>query len=336
MHGYEDVKQVLDRQRQQKEGGARKSEARNSNGLEEVEKIVENDVVEDVEKLNEDVCEEIVKKEIVPVEMERKESIKQDEVDEEVIQKELVPSVEEKAKQLTDPQEELIKENIAKISEELNKTIIGEYELERTNPKNLEEKYEGDISPENAIDFAENEVHSLQNEEFSKQSRKKDDVDVLEKDLEDVSESSTLHDEKSEGNSIGSDVNRSDTKPKPIVAEETPIEEELDARAVQVINMERTESLVGGQKYAPRLPDAPPLSYPSRPLTPEVPHVTPPHRIILDGLLPESSQILVADELTETESVTTEDGESDSDSVVLSSKVTLSLIPAGREEHVRK
>lgn len=111
-------------------------------------------------------------------------------------------------------------------------------------------------------------------------------------------------------------------------------DDEIDAGAVQVINMEITESLKNGQKYlTPGLGRSAPIS---RPVTPQV-TMTEPHKIILEGLLPESSQILVSDELTEAEETT--DGESESDSVILSSKVTLSLIPghaATSDEQVRK
>lgn len=82
--------------------------------------------------------------------------------------------------------------------------------------------------------------------------------------------------------------------------------------AVQVVGMEMTESVEGGQKW----------SRPSTPVTPRsVTPSSPPQNIYLEGSLPSQSHLLVSQ--SEIEKLSQD---SDESPVILSGKVTLSLI----------
>ncbi|KAL1449279.1 hypothetical protein WDU94_000488 [Cyamophila willieti] len=188
--------------------------------------------------------------------------------------------------------EELIKENIEKISEELQKTIISsEHERPSGDFVHGTKLNEG---KENGHDEVTENGHQSEKDLGRRHSTER--------------EFAHAHEKKSPHAS----------------------EDRVNASAVQVIGMDRTESLVGGQKWDLGRRSPPPRSITPefRPVTPEIP---PPaaHRIVLDGLvLPAGADKIMVTE-TETESEATSGGESDSDSVVLSSKVTLSLLPGG-------
>ncbi|CAD7078391.1 unnamed protein product [Hermetia illucens] len=95
-------------------------------------------------------------------------------------------------------------------------------------------------------------------------------------------------------------------------------------RTVQVLGMELTASCEGGQKWA--RPPTPIFSH--RPQSPVEEESEKAESIFLEGALPRESQILVADSETRTENVVDEhlNGSPDEPAVVLSSKMTLSLI----------
>lgn len=84
---------------------------------------------------------------------------------------------------------------------------------------------------------------------------------------------------------------------------------------VQVVGMEMTESVEGGQKWS-----RPPTPLTPRSTTPTIPQPEP-QSIYLEGSLPSQSQLLVSQ--SETERLSQENDESP---VILAGKVTLSLI----------
>uniref|UniRef100_A0A8D9ESX9 Resistance to inhibitors of cholinesterase protein 3 n=1 Tax=Cacopsylla melanoneura TaxID=428564 RepID=A0A8D9ESX9_9HEMI len=230
--------------------------------------------------------------------------------------------------QLIKTDDELIKENIEKISKELQKTIISSSEHDKRN------------SP----DFGTTKLHENGHAEKDRTENGHSHDDGAEPILNEK-------DRMKSAAVLEGEFPRNTTKSheKPTTAHFFPqtnaspaSDDRVNAAAVQVIGMDRTESLVGGQKWdLGRRPSPPPRSVTPefRPVTPELP-VPAAHRIVLDGLvLPAGAdKILITD--TETESSVTDGGDSDEDSVVLSSKVTLSLLPGGAggpaEDQVRK
>uniref|UniRef100_A0A8D8PNR3 Resistance to inhibitors of cholinesterase protein 3 n=1 Tax=Cacopsylla melanoneura TaxID=428564 RepID=A0A8D8PNR3_9HEMI len=230
--------------------------------------------------------------------------------------------------QLIKTDDELIKENIEKISKELQKTIISSGEHDKRN------------SP----DFGTTKLHENGHAEKDRTEnghRHDDEVEPILNEKDRMKSAAVLEGE------FPRDTTKSHEKPTtahffPQTNASPASDDRVNAAAVQVIGMDRTESLVGGQKWdLGRRPSPPPRSVTPefRPVTPELP-VPAAHRIVLDGLvLPAGAdKILITD--TETESSVTDGGDSDEDSVVLSSKVTLSLLPGGAggpaEDQVRK
>uniref|UniRef100_A0A8D8TK61 Resistance to inhibitors of cholinesterase protein 3 N-terminal domain-containing protein n=1 Tax=Cacopsylla melanoneura TaxID=428564 RepID=A0A8D8TK61_9HEMI len=229
--------------------------------------------------------------------------------------------------QLIKTDDELIKENIEKISKELQKTIISSGEHDKRN------------SP----DFGTTKLHENGHAEKDRTEnghRHDDEAEPI------LNEKDRMKSAVHEGE-FPREATKSHEKPTtahffPQTNASPASDDRVNAAAVQVIGMDRTESLVGGQKWdLGRRPSPPPRSVTPefRPVTPELP-VPAAHRIVLDGLvLPAGAdKILITD--TETESSVTDGGDSDEDSVVLSSKVTLSLLPGGAggpaEDQVRK
>uniref|UniRef100_A0A8D8X891 Resistance to inhibitors of cholinesterase protein 3 n=1 Tax=Cacopsylla melanoneura TaxID=428564 RepID=A0A8D8X891_9HEMI len=231
--------------------------------------------------------------------------------------------------QLIKTDDELIKENIEKISKELQKTIISSSEHDKRN------------SP----DFGTTKLHENGHPEKDRteNGHRLDEGDPILNEKDRMKSAAVLEGEfPREATKSHEKPTTAHFFPQTNANQTSASDDRVNAAAVQVIGMDRTESLVGGQKWdLGRRPSPPPRSVTPefRPVTPELP-VPAAHRIVLDGLvLPAGAdKILITD--TETESSVTDGGDSDEDSVVLSSKVTLSLLPGGAggpaEDQVRK
>ncbi|XP_072162308.1 uncharacterized protein [Bemisia tabaci] len=99
------------------------------------------------------------------------------------------------------------------------------------------------------------------------------------------------------------------------------VEEDIDKGAVKVVNIEMTESLTGGNRWSDSLT---PRNRSPSPIPMTNPPVPEPIEIYLTGSVPTESKLLVSQ--SETHPIPHSPDDSNSDSVVLASKVTLSLI----------
>lgn len=92
-------------------------------------------------------------------------------------------------------------------------------------------------------------------------------------------------------------------------------------KAIQVVNMEISESVGGGHYWTPTEKEKNPSKVKSTP-------VEEPISLIIPGMIPKNSQVLISDGPHNTPSET-EDHEA-----IISSKVTLSLIPVSKNEYL--
>lgn len=103
--------------------------------------------------------------------------------------------------------------------------------------------------------------------------------------------------------------------------EELTNSETSDAKAIQVVNMETSESVGGGHCWTPtekeKLPSANKTTLIKEPIS-----------LLIPGMIPKNSQVLISDGPHNTP-LETNDHES-----VISSKVTLSLIPVSNIFHI--
>ncbi|XP_044737245.1 uncharacterized protein LOC123299089 isoform X2 [Chrysoperla carnea] len=102
----------------------------------------------------------------------------------------------------------------------------------------------------------------------------------------------------------------------------TNIEAQEEGTTIKVVGMEITESCEGGKPWSrPSSPIAPPLHL-------ETVTQEPPPSIILENKIPTESQILITDSLTNKEIIEDEYDEDNEPTIMLSGKITLSVIPS--------
>lgn len=157
--------------------------------------------------------------------------------------------------------------------------------------KEKEVKVEEDIITKKVVRTVEEEVEKIE-------PQVKEEVEQLEKPVKEDIEKTKL--------SVKEEVEK---------AESSAEVKSGGAGAVQVVGMEMTESLEGGQKWS-----RPPTPVTPRSMTPTIPQPEP-QNIYLEGSLPSQSQLLVSQ--SEIEKLSQG---SDESPVILSGKVTLSLI----------